>query len=1090
MPIVNRQQQPVTALATGSLPEASPAFDPSTGSIFGAAFRQNNIIGSTVTNAWNLGGTANTLDPSYSAWDDIKGTSYEDHWNAFASSNNRQYTDALKHQIDQEDNDRRTLASGGWTSTLANLSVGIADPTILIPVGGEVMKGLEGYRLLRTAVGAGIAGGVGTAAQETGLQLTQLERPKEQSFENVGWGIVASALLGTGAAALFSRSERATAQKGFDKFLTETMTHSGPAGETTATIGRPVSVGAAASSKSLGIDALSVDGGVAGSIASATQKLNPGLRLNFSPSPVARQVGQELAEGSVYQTGHAEGLTTGPAVERLAAVNDRARTADGITRLNAAYVDMKKSGVGMSFDAFDDAVGRAMRNEDVGENDFISRAAREMRSSIVDPFFGDGKAVGLYDDADKVAYAPSYFPRQYRTKALIARENEIKPQWIDYMKGHIQARYASAAEGLRGQLGEIDRKLSQLQPPEGPPDDLKSVMELKGERDKLTRAFLDHWEIKHMGEGIDPLKPSAPDFSDMSRLIVDDVYDKLTGRDYGSSASVAPEYMVPIERGPVKERTLPIPDEMLTRQGVLENRASDVLRRYSRVLSADIELTRRFGSPRLDDQLKSISDDYAGLRKGITDQKTLRELDKRQRADQRDIEALRDLIRGTYKREANANGFARASRVANHFNFFRSLGGVVVASLSDIYRPAMVHGLGRYMSEGIAPLLKNVEAVKLSVKEAKLAGAVVERALNHRVMALSSMGDPFERGTAFERAMENTSRFASKWTGMPIWNDTMKSIAAMLSQNRVLNGEADRRTLAFLGIDPAMNDAIRAQFKAHGEVLDGVHIAHTQHWTDQDAIRAFRAAVGKDVDSTIVTPSAADAPLLSHTPTGRLLLQFRSYTLAAHQKVLLRSLQEGKGKFVSGVVGMASLGMLSAVLKAWRGGESRWEKFKKASENPGYLIGEGLDNGGMFTLAFDPADTTEKLGDSFHYSFNPIKTPLMAAGSWMYPNASMQGKSVRYSSRGPASAVLGPTAGLVFDDLPQAGAGAVDKLKGKNVPKSEVNAAWRLLPFNTFYGVREGIQALAGDSPYAHSDAIPSVPVKEPTKPATASEAM
>jgi hypothetical protein len=44
---------------------------------------------------------------------------------------------------------------------------------------------------------------------------------------------------------------------------------------------------------------------------------------------------------------------------------------------------------------------------------------------------------------------------------------------------------------------------------------------------------------------------------------------------------------------------------MLTQQGVLENRASDVLRRYSRTLAADVELTRKFGSPRMDDQLKS-----------------------------------------------------------------------------------------------------------------------------------------------------------------------------------------------------------------------------------------------------------------------------------------------------------------------------------------------------------------------------------------------------------------------------------------------------------------------------------------------------
>lgn len=1062
MPIVNRVSEPITALASGTIPDAVPDVAPDTGSIFGAAFRQNNLIGSAVTNAWNMGNVGNDPDPHYSAWDEIKGTPYEEHWQAFASSNNRRHTEALKHQIDTEQSDRRTLAAGGWTSTLANLSAGILDPTILIPVGGEVAKGFQGYRLLRAGTRTAVAGGIGATAQETGLQLTQEGRPLSESAENVGAAIVLSGLLGTGAMALLSKPEREVTKKGFDRLVEH--------------YGQPAnsSVGAAQASKSLGLEALSVDGGVAGQIAEKTQALNPGLRLNHSPSGVARQVGQELAEGSVYQTGHAEGLTVGPAVERLAGMTERARTADGMTRLNSAFSDMKKSGVGMSFDDFDDAVGRAMRNEDVGENDFISRAARDLRSSIVDPFFEDGKTVGLYDDADKVAFAPSYFPRQYRTKVLIAREPEIKAQWMDYMRGHIQGRYAKAAEDLRNQVAEIDRKIAQ-----GGAD--------KGERAKLIRSFTDEWEIKHLGDGVDPLKPSAaPDFKDMARLIVDDVYDKLTGRDYGSSASVAPEYMVPIERGPVKERTLPIPDAMLTQQGVLENRASEVLRRYARTLAADVELTRKFGSPRMDDQLKSLSDEYAKLREELTDPKALKKLDARQRADQRDIEALRDLIRGTYKRESNSNGYARASRVANHFNFVRQLGGVIISSLSDIYRAPMVHGLGRYMSEGIAPLLKNFEAVKLSTAEAKLAGTVVDRVLQHRVMALSGMADPFERGTPLERSMEGMSRFASKWTGLPIWNDSMKAISSMLSQNRILSGEADKRTLAFLGIDPAMEDAIRAEFKAHGEVMDGVHVANTERWTNQDAIRAFRAAVGKDVDSTIVTPGMADAPLLSHTPTGRLLLQFRSYTLASHQKVLLRGLQEGKGKFISGVIGMATLGMLSATLKAWRAGETRWEKFKKAADNPGYLIGEGLDNAGTFALPFDAANTAEKLGTAYTgFSFNPIKTPMMAAGSWAYPNASKQGESIRYSTRGPAGALFGPTFGALFEDLPSATQGGAQKIRGKPVPRARQNAAWRLLPFNSYFGMREAIQAITGDSPYLQDNSVPTVPVDPKARPAS-----
>ncbi len=53
-----------------------------------------------------------------------------------------------------------------------------------------------------------------------------------------------------------------------------------------------------------------------------------------------------------------------------------------------------------------------------------------------------------------------------------------------------------------------------------------------------------------------------------------------------------------------------------------------------------------------------------------------------------------------------------------------------------------------------------------------------------------------------------------------------------------------------------------------------------------------------------------DVPLFANTPSGRALIQFRSFALAANQRVLLRGLQEEKGKFWGGVTGMAAIGAL------------------------------------------------------------------------------------------------------------------------------------------------------------------------------------
>ncbi len=1313
MPIVNRGPQSVTTLATGALPSPAPEPEWSIGSIFGAAFRQNNVVGSGLSFASNMWGSFNDMDESYNPWDDIKGTRYEDKWQVFAQSNNRHYTEALKRQVDMEARDRGVLDSAGWTGVLANFGANVLDPTVLIPVGGEIIKGAQGaYRIADVALRSSIAAGISTTAQEAGLQGTQETRPLQDSAMNIGSNIILGGILGGGIAALLSKGERQTVMRGYDALLPT----DGGGGLSAAPV------------KLFTEGELTPDGVVSGAAAKATQFLSPNLRLNQSPSAYVRQVAQQLAENTLYQAGHADGVTVGPAVERLAKMAADSRMAGGVQQMRAIYAEMKAAGIRMKFDDFSDAIGRAMRAEDRGENPFIEKAAKAWRASVIEPFFQEGKAAGLYAEGDDVSFAPSYFPRQYNKKVLVAREPEIKAEWGQFMEGRIKADYDAARMKLQDEIAGLDQQVVDLQltpearakaldsldqqstqldadyaeealkvaqiaelrrtavaakkagdlageklakeqaasiqaeggqrlaeyqklkgsvsgrrkrvdfgyaglesrnqallnrlndldlanqralrrlvdrgrkleqrvadltpdrfdkeisamrtqfadvlakqeraaerlgrlketaPDEamtkaviaqeaklgpareeklraideqlqqveelgrlwrerasGDPAELKGmiadlnakienevigasnasqrrgataarleerlktmdparigdqVKRLAERRAAKIREFLDTWEIKKLGENIDPFDPGAmPRFKELAKDVIDDIYDKLTGRDYGASASVAPEYMTPIERGPVKERTLPIPDAMLEKQGVLDNDVIDVMHRYARTLAADVELTRKFGDARLDGPLQKIAEEYRQLRKGVTDPGELAKLDKRQRADQRDLEALRDLVRGTYKAAENGSNFARVVRVANHYNFIRHMGGVVVSSLNDIYRPAMVLGLKSFMADGVGPLLKGSVGVKMSVKEAQLAGTVLERVLAHRLTSITGIADPMERGTPIERMMANMSHVGSTWSGITLWNDTMQSLTSIITQNNLLGGQFNTRELAFLGIDPDMAGRIAKQYEVHGDMMDGVHVANTEAWTDADAIRSYRAAVAKEVDRVIVAPGAGDVPLFARTPIGKLLFQFRSFSAAAWSKVFLSGMAESKARFLSGTIAMASLGIMSAYLSAWRGGSKSFEKFQEKAKNPGFLIGEGLDRAGVFTLGFDFANTGEKVVQSTTgFSFNPLKFPLQLGGRAFVPSAPVEGESQRYSTRGPVGAIGGPTAGLIFEDVPAAAMGGVAALRGRPVTSGQRRAAQSLLPYQSFLGFREAVQAMNGDSPYA-----------------------
>jgi len=689
------------------------------------------------------------------------------------------------------------------------------------------------------------------------------------------------------------------------------------------------------------------------------------------------------------------------------------------------YKAMRKAGINMKREEFEEAVGRSMRREDEGENEFVSRAAKRYRSEMIEPYKNEAISVGMFPEDIKPTTAPSYLHRMWDHMKLTAQESRFK-------------------EIVRGWVKQETRDLPQ---------------------DK-----------------------SFADMDEYAKYVADLVYDKLTGRANDESLSGLNITMGP--RGPLKERTFNIPDALV--EDFLNNNIVEVGRRYARLMAADVELTRRFGSVDLKEPRAKIADEYRDLRERVSGAKSLDEireltgkgfkieglreslgkghtlarqkeialaaLAKREKHDLRDIDGLRDLIRGTYGNVTADNAWVRISRAASQFNYLRLMGGVLPASLGDLYRPAMVHGLLPFMREGIAPLFTAAgrAARGLSVDEARKFGVVVERYTQGRLATFAEIGDPYKRGTSAERLLENGTRIASRWNGITMWTDAMKSIGAVMSQNRIikgLKGEGDTRMLAYLGLDAGMRQRIKAQLDAHAEELEGIWVAHSDEWDDAEAARHFGAAIGKDVDSIIVSKSVGDVPLFANTPTGRLLVQFKSFALASHQKVLLRGLQESPTRFVSGMVGLSTLGLMTSYLRAWRGGSERNERFRKTAENPGYLLGEALDNTGIFAVPMEAANMFEKI-----LGVNPIKDPMKAA----FPQANQQGSSLRYASRGVASTFLGPSAGLIDIASEVAkltamkAAGETTDAQTKRLKKQAV----QLVPYYSYPGMREILNSL------------------------------
>jgi hypothetical protein len=531
---------------------------------------------------------------------------------------------------------------------------------------------------------------------------------------------------------------------------------------------------------------------------------------------------------------------------------------------------------------------------------------------------------------------------------------------------------------------------------------------------------------------------------------VNSVFDTVTSRQVDGMLNVE----IPASRsGVFKERTFNIPDALI--EDFLEHDVELIGRRYARLMAGDVELTERFGDVRLTGPLQAIADDYNALRAVIEADTSLspeargtalQQLAARERADKRDLEGVRDTIRGNYRAEDQHTNFARVAQAARMFNYMRALGGVALASLTDVVRPAMVHGLGNYMRDFLMPLIRNVKAVKMSRDEARIAGAVTEHILHGRLAQMAELTDPYAAGMPVERFLENAAVGFGKLTGLSLLNDMNKAAASIITQARILRNaeltaatgfdslpKAEQAYMGFLGLGRDRIGALADNFARHGETIDGVRVANSDAW-DEDARRAFRAAVNKDADSIIVTPSAGDLPLFMRTPVGKTMAQFRSFAVASNQRVLIRGLQEPKARLWGGLVAMTAFGALVYALKQIEAG-------REVSDNPGTWISEGLDRSGILSLFFEVNNALEKVGAPGVY------TGLSAAGQTAFPGVDARQPASRFATRSVVSGFLGPTVDLAERVVSLGGAAVRADLTPGNVGDLRQITPFASLPF-------------------------------------------
>ncbi len=1010
--------------------------EPTTGEVFKAAFEVENTLGSIFADEREFAyeNRDRYVNPDFDPMDIPPG--YQDYVDDFMYAQNETERSQIILQIDKERANRELLNQAGGLGMVSQVAAGVFDPINFIPVGGQASKILKsGGNILKRGVQVGMTAGAAATVAEVALDQSQITRTYGENAANIAGATFLGGLIGSAATVISGKDIESIAkvtEKAMDidvDFPTEAISRQinestvGALQVPQTTIQQETLKGA------FGLEKI-------------TKKLSPNLRLLQSPVKKSREWSQQLMENALYMNKNTEELNSAIAVETRLNVW-QGEWGGSINHANDQFKLFKQSevGKGISRTGFNEEVGRAMRRGDVSAIPEVQSTAQNYRK-LFDTLKDDAINEGLLPEDVDVTTAASYFTRVYNKDKILSNMDEWRSSLDDWARSVVQRE---KGKFVTEQTGELNKLLKQFQS-----DDIsKSSAALK----KLNETF----NLRMVAKNIDAIENAASkeianlariDFDDVSDEYIDNIIDSITDKITGTPSDSLPFKIVVAERGALKDRTFNISDYAI--ENFLENDVENISSRYVRQMSSDIEITKKFGDPSMESILGNktkgikgeLAEEYKKLldeANKITDEKKrlseTQKIRKNERKDRRDLEAVRDILRGTYRDQgANPDSvWRKAALLSRTVQFASKLGGVVLASVGDVFRPTMVHGFMKSYGDILPSLITNLDSVKLSKADAKEAGLIWETVFNSRVASISEMVDPFSHNSSFERLINNSSKTFSKFTGMTFWNDTMKAFSSITSQNRLLDivnrkiaGEAinksDSQLIRFLGFDDDLVNRVGQQFKAHGKKEGKIWVANLANWTDDATIRDYKAILQKDVNRLIVTPGAGDIPLALRTEIGKTIFQFQSFNIASTQRVLLAGLQQRDAASLNGIGFMMVGGMMSYYLKQVAAG-------KKLSDNPKTWAFEGLDRSGLLGVFMEVNNRWEKLGG---YGMS------QAAGAE---------RASRFQSRNSAGAWLGPSFGTLSDVL-----SVTSGIARGDADKNTIRAIRRILPFqNLFY---------------------------------------
>jgi hypothetical protein len=511
----------------------------------------------------------------------------------------------------------------------------------------------------------------------------------------------------------------------------------------------------------------------------------------------------------------------------------------------------------------------------------------------------------------------------------------------------INGRRFARADRLKEQAADLDPKMIQ-----------KEVDGLTKDMNERQANFFDKWQTS--GAKSVQVKPGfLPDFN----TYAEDIARKVTERILGTNARLAGMDLVMEGKGAELARVLDIDSNLI--MDFLDTDIEHLVSQYIRTIAPDIEIRKKLGdyapglgernynfdrrNKEVSDRAKQIEADMLAQGKSPDEiKKAVRKFSNQADENMRDMSAVIGRLRHEWGLPKDPLAMsARLGRVAMNLNVLRYMGMVTVSSLPDLAAPVMKYGMMRTFRQGWVPFVKGLAQLKLTSRELRLAGSALDLVLHSRARAISDVGDYMVRGGKFEKGLEWTTSKIGLVALFDYWTTAMKEITGTVANAKIMDdvrlimeggGNARDRAKAteFLASAGINEDLARAMWKeitkpGGSDMVDGVLWPNTEAWDNAaGAIDAYRAAIIRETNRTIITPGV-ERPLMSDgSLPGKLLFQFKSFALSSTTKVLLSGLQQRDMAVATGSVISLALGALSYYIWANVTGGKALEDFNAA----------------------------------------------------------------------------------------------------------------------------------------------------------------